>query len=256
MLLNKPSFPISFTFEDTVALIEDLIKARGWTEFEVADITLVYTPYWIFNYTAFQEAISEDTKAKVVSDFSEGQIAMNAETGEFNDEVAGLMEGYTLERIRKPEENYQFQINHPRIEEEQVKKIAPLKLAQKMQLGRDNVVISGLTMAYVPTWIVNISVAEGVFRIEVNAVTGETFGEEEVPEREKGWMEVTQETLEELKEPGAWLRYSSEIMGSTSQALGTSLTGFLSAFWYNRKLQITILVIILLIVALDVMGYF
>ena len=255
MLLNKPSFPISFTLEDTVAFIEDLIKSRGWTDFEVADIKLLYTPYWVFNYSAFQETVREETKSKIVSDINEGRLAMNAVTGEFNEEVPELLNTYTLERIRKPEEGYQFEIIQPIIEEDKVKSLAPLKLAQKMQLGKENVVISGLTLAFVPIWTVNVFVAEGVFRLEINAVTGESSGEEEVPEREKGWLEVTQQTLEELKEPGAWLRYSGEIIGSTSGALTSSTGNLLHAFWTNRKLQTLILLAILAIILLDFYGF-
>ena len=53
MILNRPSFPISFTFEQTTSTIEKVIKDNYWTEFSFASIKLRYVPYWFFNFDIF-----------------------------------------------------------------------------------------------------------------------------------------------------------------------------------------------------------
>lgn len=253
VVLKKPSFPISFTFEDTVAMIESLIKSRHWTEFDVAEVKLVYTPYWIFHYDAYLESIDEETGEKTVSDIESGEIALNAATRELNDEVPELLESYPLEKVKKPPEGYKFEVIRPRISEPELKEIAAVKLAHKMNLAKANILISDTQLVFVPSWIVFVTVAEGTYRLNVNAVTGETLGEEEVPERERGWIEVTQETLKELQEPGAWMHYSRALAGGILAAIANAPG--IHAFLTNRRLQIFLLIIILVLLLLNLMGY-
>ena len=70
---------------------------------------------------------------------------------------------------------------------------------------------------YVPFWVVYVTVAEGTFKIKISAINGEVFGSEKVPIREKGFMEITEETLEELKNPKAWLKYTKEIVAGSGK---------------------------------------
>ncbi len=64
---------------------------------------------------------------------------------------------------------------------------------------------------YYPVWLAFATVVGQIYEFEISAVTGKILGEENVPEREKGYAELTKEALEELKEPRAWLRYGMEI---------------------------------------------
>ncbi len=258
MILNKPSFSISFSFEDCVSTIESIIKSHGWTNFEVGDVKLVYTPYWIFSYDAFLES-TEKGKEKFISDTSSSKMALNSHTGELNQDIPSLLEFNPVHNVRKPDEKYEFEVVTPLISKNEVQKIAPIKLASQLQVPKDNIVISALQELFVPVWILQIKVAEGVYRFEVNAVSGDIINEQEIPEREKSWIEVTNETLSELQSPGAWIKYSSEIFGETFKSVPkpslSSNQNLLSLFSSQKRILIILLVILLILILLWNYGY-
>ena len=268
MHLDKTSFPISFTFEDCVAYIESLIKSRGWTNFEVADVKLVYYPYWFYRYDTYEESVDETvsledeeaeeegdeglaTDGGSVTSTSSGYLALDAVTAEINEEIASFIESEEPKRIKEVEEGYEFGVPRHKIKQHGAEKIAPLKTAEHLGVPLDKVIISHLKLIHVPYWNINVSVAEGVYAFEINAVSGEPTSEEEIPEREKGWMEITNETLEELKQPGAWVEYAAQISGGV---LG-SIKKFLWRILSNRTILITILLLILLLVIFSFYGY-
>ena len=170
-------------------------------------------PYWICSYDAFAESADEESKSKSVSEAGSGKMGLNAVSNELDEAVASLYEGASLEETVKPDKKYPFEIQRPRIRDREAERIIPLKVAAMLGTTKDNIVISGLDMVYVPKWMAFVTVAEGTYRLEINAVTGEITNEEQVPVRERGWLELTGETLQDLKRPGAWIEYSAK-MGS------------------------------------------
>lgn len=271
MHLDKTSFPISFSFEDCVSYIESQINSRGWTDFEVADVKLVYYPYWFFRYDTYRESVPEPfespdetaegeageegeeglTDGGSVSAVESGYLAMDAVTAEIDPEIAAMIEGNEFKRIKEVEEGYEFEVEDHKIKHSGAERIAPLKAAEHLGTSLDKVIVSHLKLIHVPFWELNVSVAEGVYSFEINAVTGETVSEEEIPEREKGWMEVTNETLEELKQPGAWMEYAGRFSGGFL----SSLKDFILRLALNRNIQLTILFLVALLLALDLLGY-
>jgi hypothetical protein len=59
-----------------------------------------------------------------------------------------------------------------------------------------------------------------VQKIEVDGVTGFPLNIEEVPTREKGWLEVTADTLDKMKSPSGWV----ELGGSVATAAGGKIS--------------------------------
>lgn len=204
-------------------LLENLLKDRNWHNFKVAEIKLVYVPFWKTSYIAFFEKVSDGQK--IVSRTVSSKRALDNQL-RFDDELLFLLGSSAVEK--KPAHAYPFEVVKAHIPENDAKKIVQIKLAEMLMLGKDNVIVSELEKFYFPKWVAFLEVAEGTYRIEVNAVNGKIFGREKVPLREKGWLEITSETLNELKEPEAWARYASEIASGTSSKIVSA--GFWKTF--------------------------
>jgi len=251
MILNRPSFPISFTFESCTSLIEKIVKDHYWTDFSFASIKLKYVPYWFFNYDIFVESLHSERKEKIVSDHKFGSISLNALDGSLNEELALVIKDSKVERIREPVQGYEFEVSRPLILENKVEDIARIRLAKKFGVGLQNVVISGLRMIYVPEWILTVTVAEGNYQFNISAINGSILNEVEVPFRERGWIEVSKETISELKRPGAWIEYSKGVLSSAENVFGFDLFfGFFRKLAYNRNFQLGFLFVLLIVVVL------
>jgi len=242
MFLDRPAFSISFPLESCLEEVERLIKSKRWTKFEVAEIKLIYAPFFFFNYYSYLEEKREDTDKAVVSDTAEGIMAMDAQTNVLDEGIAGLFQEEVPQTSHKPAQGYQFEVERALIGEKDAVKVAQIKMAKQLELPKENLLISGLKLVYVPIWVASVSVAEGTYKLEFNAVNGELMSEAEIPEREKGWLEVTGETLSELKEPGAWVRYTQSVGGNLFTVLQNNpLT---QAVLSNKQLQILLLAVI------------
>lgn len=261
MYLDSPAFPINFPVEQAVAEIESMVKGRYWHDFEVGELKLVYTPFWTFSYDAFTEAPGapasgegEDEESigaggraagRIVSETSSGKMALNARTYELVEEVSYLYESAEGEMQNMPTSEYPYEIQRPKLVRTRVaERIIAVRLAAQLGLPKENVILSGLELVYLPQWFVWVTVAEGTFHLQINAYNGEMVNSEQVPERERGWLELTSETLEELKQPDAWIEYTREISQS-------------AWLWFaeNRQMQVILLGIIAVLVALWTMGY-
>lgn len=251
MFLDKPAFPVSFTPDKVVALIEELIKSRGWSDFEVAEIKLVYTPYWTFNFDSCEHSGSKIRGVK------SGALALNALTNRLEDFAGFLSENPDLKTTQHISADYEADVQHAKTSMEEAREIAKLKLAANLRAPKDNIILSGLELLYIPFWLAYVSVAEGTFKLRINAVIGEIVNQEEVPEREKGWLEVTNETLDELKEPMAWVSYTRQVgSGALSFLFSNPLTAAIfRELKTNRSLRTAILAIIAILVVLRVMGF-
>jgi hypothetical protein len=205
MFLGNPVFPIAFEIEKVAGLIEATLKKKNWRSFDKGEVKLVLTPVYVFYYDA---VFPEEGKPKGKAE--RGRLALNAETAELNKELADSMPADN-ELVKELPDEYPLVVRKPLFSKAEAEKIALLKTAALIGADRSNVVLTGLKVVYYPMWLAFVTVKEKTYELEISAVTGEIFGEEQVPKREKGFVEITRETLHELKEPGAWIRYSKEI---------------------------------------------
>nr|HPM85972.1 hypothetical protein [archaeon] len=53
------------------------------------------------------------------------------------------------------------------------------------------------------------------YKLNINAIEAFIEGIKEVPNRQKGYLEVTKETINELKTPSNWIKYSKEVVEET-----------------------------------------
>ncbi len=223
MFLGNPSFPISFKLEQVTELVENLLKEKNWKLFEVAELRLVLAPFFVFYYDAAFEKKGESGR-HVVAETKRGRLALDAVSGELNHALAETMPGESKLATQLPD-TYPVEVKEQTLSKQEAKEIAVMKTASMLGTSRDCVVLSDFKTVYYPMWIADVTVADETHQVQISAVTGEVFGEERVPEREKGFVEITGETLDELKQPGAWLRYSRGLVGTAAEKLSSGERG-------------------------------
>jgi hypothetical protein len=217
MALENPALALSVRVQDILYILENILKERNWKNFELASIKLVYTPFHIFNY----DVLVED-KDSQTSQGTSGLMAINA--------VNGRLEPYLLEIIEKQPVTYEKEISHDiqyeieatAISKEEVKEAAKMKLAGQLGVKKETISISGVRTLYWPVWIVFVELTGKVQRVEVDGVTGYPLNIEEVPAREKGWLEVTADTIEKMKSPSGWAELGGTVASVTVGKLASS----------------------------------
>lgn len=255
MKLEQESFPLSFSLTELKKLIEELVKEKDWTDFKIKETRLEFTPFYYFSFDAFTESKEEGT----VSETIHGTNAFDPINSRLNEEIALSMHGIQLtQEIDVPEE-IQFTGHKTEINEEQAKKIVQIKVAEKLKLKKDNVLIHQLKKVLFPAWFVSVEVEETEYQLIFSGIDGRMLCEDTIPFRKKGLGELFQETLSDLSSPKGWADYSrSFFTGSPKEPKETEKTPsekkqdtkFLSA----RNTGIIILIIILAFLILWAAG--
>ncbi len=259
MKLDKPALPISVQKEELLEQIREAIFEKNWREEDIglSDFALLYVPFFVFNYEAFSESKTEESETPIVAETQNGRMALNAFDSELDEEIAALFEEEELNLEKKTPKEYAFELQKTRLKDEEARQIAQVKMAAQLSLGKGNVIISALELVYVPFWIGSATVGGQEYRLEANAVSGELVGLEELPERGKGVGELTKETIFELKDPVAWVKYSVSIVIDVAKWIWNSapVKWFVEKITANRQFQVSILICILILIALKEAGY-
>jgi len=237
MFFGNPVFPISFQIEEVASLVEEVLRKKNWRKFEAGEIKLVLTPFYLFYY----DAVLEGEKSE------RARLALNAQTAELSKEMAESMpEEETL--VRELPDSYPFILRKALFSRQEAEKIALLKTASMVGVDRKNMVLTNFKMVYFPVWMAYVTVAKETYGLEISAVSGEIFEEEKVPQREKGFVEVTKETLSDLKRPGAWIEYSKGIADIAGEKLASvEKEQKAITLMHERWLWLTIALIIILV---------
>jgi hypothetical protein len=217
MILENPALTLSIGAQDILEILEETLKERNWQKFDVANLKLTYVPYYIFNYdTLLEKTIEGDTMSQGFS----GLMAMNAVTGKLEPSLTEIMEKQPVNYEREISHELQYEMQQPSILGDEIKQVAGIKLAAEFSVGKSALAISGIRLVYWPIWKVFVTLnSKKIQKIEVEAVNGMPMNIEEVPEREKTWMEVTSETIGKLKTPEGWAELSSVALKTTSQVV-------------------------------------
>ncbi|MEM4221936.1 MAG: hypothetical protein QW097_00695 [archaeon] len=251
MILDAPAAVLSIRMDDVLDLLEETLKERNWKDFEMIDVKLAYYPLYLFN---FDVLIEQKVQDQVFSQGVSGTIALNAATGELSEEIIDLLEKRPVdfERDIKSHE-MKYEVKQAMFSKEEAKESCKLKLASKYGIGKDNVSISGFRQIYWPFWVVFISLPKkGTFKLLIDGVGGSPFGIAQVPEREKGWLEITQETFEKLKTPSGWAELSKQAISTGAGVLTSQITKkeskSLLEWFFKTKTGNYVLFLILLLV--------
>ncbi len=221
MLLEKPAFSPKLTGAEAERKVSSLLKKAHWKDISFSGRTLFFVPYWFFNFDIYSQ---EGNKTKVLDS---GFSALNAFSNELDDSIGELAQDESAQRTQEIEASREGQpsVVPPRVADEEAREIISVRLASDEETSKDNVIISGLQLLYVPIWLVNTTFGGGSAALRVNAVNGEIENKSAVPRRGKGFSELTSELIEELKAPDGWAEYSAGALSAVSEMISGAVEG-------------------------------
>lgn len=219
MILENPALTLNIGMQDILSILESTLKERNWTKFELANIKLTYVPYYIFNYDTLVE---QEMQGQTFSQGFSGLMAMNAVSGKLEPLLTQIMEEQPIDKEREISHELQYEMQSPSIKGEEVKNTAQIKLAGQFNVGKNSLAISGVMLVYWPIWKIFVTLPnKKIQRIMIEAVSGYPMNIEEVPEREKTWMEVTGDTLQKLKTPSGWAELSKTAITTVGESVSS-----------------------------------
>lgn len=264
MYLGNPLLPIKITTADAAEKLKKEIKKKNWYDFELAPLKLTLVPYFLFNYHYY---IENDNEGKnVIKSTVHGVLAVDGHDIKVRTDLTDLLKHNwkdTMQEIPRGE----FSERYCNIDKKDQNEVLQLKTAQYFNVPKSNVVISEPRKLLLPEYWTVLTVNGKKYNLTVNCVDGSMNGLKDIPERQKGYMELTKETFDELKDPKNWITYSAQVIeegisfiiapkhtssknnsGSSSNNKGKSKIN-LSLFESKGVLLLIILLAILLIIA-------
>jgi len=220
MYLGNPLLPVNLSEKRLVKKIKLALKEKNWA-LEVPSPKLVLMPYFLFNYHYFTE--EEKDGKKIIAESKDGLLALNGHTLKIDENIAKLMK-----KVMKLGSNetpkLEFEEKETMVEKKKEETILSLKTAEYFKIIKESVVISNAKRFFVPFYEASFEIEKKNYSLIVNAMDSPKKdsdivlkGIDDVPTREKGLVEVTQETLDDLTKPEAWIDYSKGLLKETSK---------------------------------------
>ena len=203
MILDAQGFKTVLTPEAALGIVQKTVLSKGWKQFDVSDVKLVYTPYWVFSF----DVLAGESNPT-------GKTALNAYTGELNDYVPYLIER-PLKKVKETEEGAEAEVLPTAIAKSELSEVAATKVAAHAGIKKEMVSISAATKYYIPSFQIWVDAAGDSFKIDIDALLGNPQGSEAIPERPRGFSESAGETVKKLKSPSGWV----ELIGKTLAAV-------------------------------------
>lgn len=234
--MDAPGFSTVLTPEIALGMVQKALAKKNWKKYDIAQIKLVYSPYWVFSFDVFAEG-----------NVPTGKAALNAFTGELNEFVPMLLDR-PLKKTRDVGKD--CEVEQTTISSGEVKETAAAKVAAHAGIKKDSVVASAVSKIYAPFYRIWVDVADDTFKIDVDACLGAAFGLEAIPEREKTWEESTSETLEKMKSPKGWMELGAQTVGAVAGGAKGAKTGGMTDWLFgSREGHYVILAVIILAAA-------
>ncbi|HEV8289496.1 MAG TPA: hypothetical protein VGQ00_00900 [Candidatus Norongarragalinales archaeon] len=194
------------TPESAIDLVQKEVKKKGWTKFDLGDIKLVYTPFYVFNYDVSAEGQEPQS----------GRAAINAYTGDLDEFVPVLLER-SLKKSKTSEPG--AEIESTAVKEDEVRSVAQRKIAGMSSAKRDDVTVSAISKIYVPFFRVFVDVADDTFKIDVDAALGSPEGVEAIPAKTKTTAEVASATIKKMTTPQGFLDLLKQSVSAIVQTI-------------------------------------
>ena len=225
-----------------------LVSAKGWRKIYIEEQKLFFIPVWFFNYYVFWEKTSEHGE-KIVSNEKRGAAALDSSTSQFSDWLTHLAENVSSfsSQTLVPAVPDLVQVES-KLEEPAAKEIAAAGLAVRNAAAKQNVLILGLSLFFVPVWKIKGTAGDHDFSCSVEAVTGKVFFEQNVPHRKKTRKEIIKASLEEVTNPLAWIDFF--------KSMALRVFGLASKTLRDFDAATLVLIAVLIIVALWAMRFF
>ncbi len=238
MLLDAPSFKAVITPEAALGIIQKAVELKGWKQYDISDVKLVYTPYWLFS---FDVLVGESSPT--------GKTALNAFTGDLNDFVPYLLERPS-KKTTHTEEGAEVEVLPTAISKAELAEAGVTKVAAHSGLKKESVSVSAATKYYIPSYQVWVDAAGDSFKIDVDAVVGNPQGIEAIPERKKGWSEAAGEAVRKMKTPAGWIELAGRAVGAAA-GLGKPSAGADGKGMQSQTVKYAVLGLIVLGVAIS-----
>ncbi|MFW5902661.1 MAG: hypothetical protein ACOCTT_02130 [archaeon] len=263
--LDSPTASLSIQFSDVMEILESVLEEKYWKDFDSSSVELDFVPFYIFNYDVLVE---QEIRGEKVSQGFSGKTSLNAVEADIEPMVTGIMDNQPVKFKKEIEVDYDmYNVNTPAISEDELKRTCEIKLAAQYNVSREDVATSAFRLVYWPIWTIFVKIpGSGVHKLQIDGVRGQPINIEEVPEREKGWVEVSKDTLSKLKSPKGWgemgVKAARTAAGgvkstaSSGENSGSGTLGLISWLFKTKAGRYTIILLIFLIVIFFLLEYF
>jgi hypothetical protein len=225
MYLGNPLLPINITAISAEESIKKKLNSKDWQEYELSPLKLNLLPYFLFNYHYFIENVS-DGKSTVKSTVT-GILAVDGHDVKVREDLVELLKHNWKKSIPEAPRG-EFHEKWNNIEKQEQDEVLKMKTADYFKIPKQNVVISNPKKMLLPIYKTVAKLDGKEYPLSVNAIDGTISGIKEIPSREKGYIELTRETINELKKPSSWIKYSKEALfegvGAIGEKVGTKHT--------------------------------
>ena len=216
MYLGNPLLPINFTVSSVGDSIKKKLTAKDWGEYEQKPIKLFLLPYFLYNYHYFVEN-SGDGKSTIKSSVH-GVLAIDGHSIEIDEGIVELLK-HNWKKSSAEIPRGEFEEKYNNIGKREQDEVIQMKTAEHFEVPKQNVVISSARQMLVPFYRTSLVLEGKEYFLTINAIDGSIKGIKEIPDREKGYMELTRETINELKSPATWIKYSKEAIVESFSAV-------------------------------------
>ncbi len=203
MLLERPAFSPRLSAVDAQKAVASLLKKNRWKKYSFSEKQLFFIPYWFFSYDIHSH---EGKKTNLISS---GFSSLNAFSNEIDDSVAALAQDAALAKSNEPTVEGKTNVVNPRVSQEEAREIISVRLASDEETSKENVIISGFEMFFVPIWLFDVNLGGHKIPLRINAVDSNIENAKAVPFRGKDFSELMREMLSELSTLQGWIEYSS-----------------------------------------------
>jgi len=207
MYLGNPLLPINESPLTAEQIVRKQMEKKNWLEFEVKPLTLELVPFFLFNYHYYLENTGDGKKT--IKSSVHGILAVDGHAIKIRDDLVELLKNNWKKAIPEvPRGNFdQKWCNIDKREQDEVLKIQTAKF---FDVPKENVVVSQARKLLLPWYRTEVIVDKKKYPLIIIAVDGSVHGVKNIPQREKGYLEITRETVSELKKPSNWINYSKE----------------------------------------------
>ncbi|MBN2127498.1 MAG: hypothetical protein JW703_03860 [Candidatus Diapherotrites archaeon] len=237
--LVKKGLKVNISRQKVLDSVKEYVNSFGWSEFKYKKLdrlNLFMIPFYLFHFDIFK-SVKEGDKEKIL-DQTSGVLSLDAARNKLDAQVARFFGHHeAVEKIELTDDSPEYKILDSNITFDKAEEIIKIKLASQFNIPRDNVIISGNELLFIPIYFTEIELNSETFVLKINGFDGKLFSDKLIPARKKELNQLFNETIDDLQHPNKWVEYSA---GSLSSAVHAN-SGIL--------FQFVVLVLVLIIIA-------
>jgi len=257
MYLTNPLLPLNVSLPKATQDVKEALEKKEWHDIELGKHLLILVPYFLYNYHYYVE---QSTSNNFVKETFDGVLVINGHKIKIEEDLRDLIK-YNWKKGAQTTPKGEFEEKWNNIDKKQQNEVIKLKTAEYFDVPKSNVIITSVRKVLVPSYQFEIKVDGKDYELKVNAVDGKISGIKEVPIREKGMVEITKETISELKNPSSWVKYTKEMFTDAAKGVKSNSSSvkekktsqshnFNIAFFARKEILLIIMLLALLLIYL------